>query len=86
MRERITEVFGPMLKPFFGPIDTMLEPIYMPWARIFALALFIGAMIWVWSLRVEYVNLDRPNQKWYSDLRIWTILCMLPHVIVYLVF
>ena len=86
MSEWITEVFGPMLKPVFSPIDTMLEPIYMPWARIFAIALFIGAMVWVWSLRVEYVNLDRPNNKWYSDLRIWTILCMLPHVIVYLVF
>ena len=86
MAEWITNTFGPLLKPIFTPIDTLLQTVYMPWARVFALLLFIGAMIWVWSLREEYVNIDRPNKKWYTDLRVWTILCMLPHVIVYLVF
>lgn len=86
MAEWITNVFGPLLKPIFTPIDTLLQPVYMPWARVLALSLFIGAMIWVWSLREEYVNIDRPNKKWYTDLRVWTVLCMLPHVIVYLVF
>ncbi len=86
MSEWITEFFGPLLRPVFGPIDQLLHPVYMPWARVFALALFFGAMIWVWTLRVEYVNVDRPNNKWYTDLRVWTVLCMLPHVIVYMVF
>ena len=86
MNEWITKVFGPLLKPVFQPIDTLFQPVYMPWARVLALSLFIGAMIWVWSLREEYVNVDRPNKHWYTDLRIWTVLCMLPHVFVYLVF
>ncbi len=86
MSEWITEIFGPLLRPIFSPIDHLLQPVYMPWARVFALGLFFGAMIWVWSLRVEYVNVDRPNNKWYTDLRVWTVLCMLPHVFVYMVF
>ena len=84
--EWATAVFGPGLKSVFQPIDAWLQPVYMPWARVLALSLFFGAMIWVWTLRVEYVNVDRPNTKWYTDLRVWTVLCMLPHVIVYLVF
>ena len=79
-----TRVFGPILKPVFHPMDEVLEGIYMPWARICALALFIGAMIWVWMLKKEYVDLDRPNKHWYSDLRVWTIVAMLPHVVIYL--
>ena len=79
-----TRVFEPILKPIFHPIDGMLEDIYMPWARICALGLFIGAMVWVWMLKKEYVDLDRPNKHWVTDLRIWTIVAMLPHVVIYL--
>lgn len=80
----VTRVFGPPLKAVFHPIDSMLDPIYMPWARVCALGLFIGAMIWVWMLRREYVDIERPNNKWYTDLRIWTVVAMLPHVVIYL--
>ena len=82
----VTEVFGPFLKLVFHPIDAALAGVYMPWAKIAALALFIGTMIWVYSLRKEYVNLDAPGKQWWRDLRIWTIVSMLPHVIVYLYF
>lgn len=84
VQEIINDVFGPPLKAVFHPIDNALADIYMPWARICAVGLFVLAMVWVFSLRKEYVNLDRPNDAWYTDLRIWTVVAMLPHVLIYL--
>lgn len=81
------KVFQPVLILFFGPINALLGPIYTPWSTMMAIAMFIGAMLWVnLLLKESYVNLGRPNQAWYSDLRIWTIGSMLPHLFVYLYF
>jgi len=82
--EWITKIFGPVLKPIFHSIDSVLDNVYMPWARLSAVALFVGAIIWVFTLKKEYVNLDAPRQVWYTDLRIWTVVCLLPHIFVYL--
>lgn len=80
----INDTFGPVLRPVFHQIDVLLGDVYMPWARICAVGLFLIAMIWVYTLRPEYVNLDAPRKAWYTDLRIWTVVSMLPHVFVYL--
>ena len=54
-------------------------------ARVVTLGFFIGTMVWVFvGLRKEYVNLEAPSKRFYCDLRLWTVLSMLPHVIVYL--
>jgi len=84
MRDFVNEYFGPPLMAVFHPIDEALAGIYMPWARVCAVGLFLLAMAWVFSLRKEYVNLDRPNERWYTDLRLWTVVAMLPHVFIYL--
>jgi len=81
----IDHVFGPMLHPIFNPINNALIHVYEPWARIFAVGLFISAMIFVFLLKKEYVNLDGPKSIW-ADLRLWTVLSMVPHLIVYLYF
>jgi len=79
--------FKPVLIKFFGPINTFLGPIYQPWATITAFCFFIGAMIWVaFILKESYVNMGRPNKAWYSDLRIWTAVSMIPHLFVYFYF
>jgi hypothetical protein len=73
-----------MLSKFFGPIDAVLAMAYMPYARIVALAFFIGTMIWVYvGLKKEYVNIERPNKHFWTDLRLWTVISMLPHLVVY---
>jgi hypothetical protein len=82
--DSINDLLGPRLRPFFQAIMDPLNDVYMPWARICAVALFAAAMIWVLTLRPEYVNLDAPRKAWYADLRLWTALAMLPHVLVYL--
>lgn len=86
MGESINNIFGPLLRPIFNPIHDAISDVYMPWARVFALGLFVGAMLWVYLLRKEYVNLDAPGKQWYYDLRLWTVGSMLPHIIVYLYF
>lgn len=82
----INTVFGPALKAIFDPINSAMAQVYMPWALIVALGFFFGPMIWVFSLKREYVNVDAPSNKVWYDLRFWTVLSMVPHVIVYFYF
>lgn len=80
-------VFGPPLSFVFHPINKVLNRIPMIWAMICALSLFIGTMLWVnVILKKDYVNKGRPFKAWYTDLRLWTIISMLPHVLVYFYF
>lgn len=79
--------FAPVVKPLFQPINTLMENTYMPWARIFAVGMFVAAILWVWLvLKKDYVNLGREEPAWWTDLRVWTIISMLPHIFVYLYF
>lgn len=84
MHDWINDNMGPLLKPIFHPMNEAISGIYMPWARICAVGLFLVAMAWVFTLRKEYVNLDAPSKAWYADLRLWTVIAMVPHVIIYL--
>ena len=79
----VTAIFYPILSPFFNFFNKLMVMPPMCFATACALGLFIGAMIWVWTLKKEYVNLDAPSKSIIYDLRLWTILSMLPHVIVY---
>lgn len=83
--------FNEMLRPFleavFLPINSMLGPVYQPYAKICAIGYFVGTMVWVFvGLRRQYVNLEAPSRKPWHDLRFWTIVSMLPHIVVYLSF
>ena len=79
--------FAPVLGVFFRPINTVLSPIYQPYATIVAITFFVGTMLWVGLyLKETYVNEGRPKQTWYTDLRLWTVVSMLPHVFVYIYF
>lgn len=80
-------VFYPVLHRFFGPINEVLSPIYRPWATIVAIAFFVGTMLWVgFVLKESYVNMGRPIKAWWTDLRVWTVISMLPHIFVYFYF
>lgn len=82
-----TKVFQPIFEPVFKPINEFLASFYQPWATIFAISFFISTMIWVGLILPErYVNVSRPNKSIWTDLRLWTVLSMLPHVFVYFYF
>ncbi|HOD94193.1 MAG TPA: hypothetical protein PLZ53_10085 [Candidatus Hydrogenedentes bacterium] len=77
-------IFYPILSKIFHPINHLLAPIYKPWATIAAMSFFVGTMIWVGViLKESYVNEGRPNKSIWTDLRLWTVVSMLPHVFVY---
>jgi hypothetical protein len=81
------EVFYPILAPVFHPINDALAHVYQPYASICAVGLFVIAMFIVGvMINEKYVNRGRPNQSIWTDLRVWTVLCMTPHVIVYFYF
>ena len=84
--QSISDTFGPILRPIFSPIDGPLSALPpMVWT-LAAVCLFLGAMGWVFMLKKEYVNIDSPGQGPQYDLRFWTVISMMPHVIVYLYF
>lgn len=54
-------------------------------ARLIVVSYFIGTMIWVYAgLRKEYANLEAPSKHFWCDLRLWVVVSMLPHIVVYL--
>lgn len=83
----VGRLFEPIMKPIFHPINVFLANAYMPWAKICALGLFLGAMAWVcFGMHEDYVNSGRTKKSIWTDLRVWTVISMLPHVFVYLYF
>lgn len=79
--------FYPILSKFFHPINEFLNGYYEPYATIAAIGFFVGTMAWVcFILKESYVNEGRPFKGWWTDLRLWTIVSMLPHVFVYFYF
>ena len=87
---RINDTFGPILRPVFKPVDAFLNRLtelapFLP--SLTAIGFFVGTMLWVFlGLRKEFVNLDAPGNRLWHDLRFWTIVSMLPHVVVYFYF
>lgn len=86
----IDATMGPIFRPMFRPINeaiaripTASEPVV---ATEVAVMLFQVAVLLVLFLRPEYVNIDRPRRRFWYDLRLWTIVSMLPHMIIYRVF
>jgi len=80
-------VFYPVLSPIFTPIDNALRML-PDWASsVCGVGLFLTAMAWVGLfLNKDYVNRGRPYKSVWTDLRLWTVISMTPHVIVYFYF
>lgn len=91
MEEMITNfcrvAFYPILSKFFVPIDHALGLLPNWLIPICGIGLFVCAMIWVGLiLDPKYVNHGRPYKSIWSDLRLWTVISMTPHVLVYFYF
>lgn len=84
--QAVTSTFQPILKPVFEPINGFLASHYQPTATICAMLLFASAIVMVFRLKKEYVNLDAPGPQWYFDLRLWCIVALLPHAAAYIYF
>jgi hypothetical protein len=82
----ITKIFYPILSPIFTPINNLLSSVYEPYATICAIGLFLSGIGLVFWLKKEYVNLDSPGEGWRYDLRLWTVVTMIPYIVAYLYF
>jgi hypothetical protein len=80
-------VFKPILHPFFKFVNDLLLMIPDGVAGLCGVALFLSAMVWVGLfLNKDYVNRGRPYKSLATDLRLWTVISMTPHVLVYFYF
>ena len=76
-----------ILAPVLVPLNNLLDGMPDWFGTVAGMGLFLVAMLWVGVLlKQDYVNGGRPNKSVLTDLRIWTCLAMLPHVVVYLYF
>jgi hypothetical protein len=84
----LSQVFSAPLQVVFDPVNRLLTAMDGERVAIFSvMALFFMAVTWVWvGLKKEYVNLDRPGDSAWYDLRLWTAFAVLPYVLIYLVF
>lgn len=76
---------GPALKAWHGPLDRWLASLPMSVAVACAVGLYAAAVIWVWTLRREFVFRGAPDQHWWRDLRIWATLVVMPYIAIYLI-
>ncbi len=71
--------------PLHDVIDRWLLAIPIAWARFVVVAMFALAAVWVLSLKRDYVYLGAPDTSRWRDLRLWTVVFLIPYIIVYLV-
>jgi len=83
--DTIRETLGPPLKSLHKPLDDWLGSLPMSVAVACAISLFVVAGIWVWTLRREFIFRGAPDQKWWRDLRIWSMVVLLPYIAIYLI-
>jgi hypothetical protein len=91
MEEALTNfcdsVFYPILSKFFLPVNDALGHIPNWVAGWCGVGIFVLTMIWVGLLlNPNYVNRGRPYKSIWTDLRLWTVISMTPHVLVYFYF
>jgi len=78
------ETLGPPLKSLHEPIDNWLGSLPMSVAMACAVGLFVLAGIWVWTLRADFIFRGAPDRSRWRDLRIWSMVVLLPYIAIYL--
>ena len=63
-----------------------LAGIPLLWGKIFAVATFVGVIIWVWFRPKRFIFLGAPDKRKWRDLRIWASILMIIQIIIYLSF
>ena len=87
LHDMVNAIFGPVLRSTLKPINDMFTDIFQPWAMIVTLTFFFLTMLWVCLiLKPSYLAKDAPSKAIWCDLRVWTVVSMMPHVVVYFFF
>ena len=75
-----------VLRSIFGPLDEYLSGLSPEVGRWCATTLFAIAVIWVFTLKKDYVYLGAADRAAWRDLRLWTAFALLPYAFIYLLF
>lgn len=73
----------PILRDLLAPLDRFLSGLSPSAGRVCAVTLFVVAAVWAMRLKKEYVYLGAPDRAAWRDLRIWTVVFLLPYIVVY---
>jgi len=84
VRQWIRDTLGPPLKSLHEPIDQWLGSLPMSVAMACAIGLFVLAGMWVWTLRADFIFRGAPDRSRWRDLRIWSMIVLLPYIAIYL--
>ncbi len=77
-------ILGPHLKSIQQPIDEWLGELPMSVAMVCCIGLFVVALLWVWTLKRDFIFRGAPGTERWRDLRIWATLVVIPYILVYL--
>lgn len=84
--EFMNKSVAPSLKAALEPLDAWIDSLPLWVGTACAVGLFVIVGLWALTLKRSYIYLGAPDQARWRDLRIWTVLVLLPYIIVYLVF
>lgn len=77
---------APSLKSLLAPLDAWIDSLPLWTGTACAVGLFTIVGLWALTLKRSYIYLGAPDQARWRDLRIWTVLILLPYIIIYLVY
>lgn len=77
---------APSLKTVLAPLDAWINSLPLWTGKACAVGLFVIVGLWALTLKRDYIYLGAPDRARWRDLRVWTVLVLLPYIIVYLVF
>ena len=83
LTEWLNSWLTPILRDLLGPLDRFLAELSPNVGRVCAVTFFIIAAIWAVRLKKEYVYLGAPDTAPWRDLRIWTVVFLVPYVVIY---
>ncbi len=85
-KDLLVRTLAPPLQRALAPLDHWLAGLPSSVGQICAVTLFVLAALWVLTLKRQYIYQGAPDQAWWRDLRLWSILAMLPYIVLYTVF
>ena len=85
-KERLGEWVRPILTPLFDVLELPFEVLPLEAGRWCALGLFIICTLWVLTLKADYIYQGALDRAKWRDLRVWTVLFMIPYVYIYYIF
>jgi len=82
----LNNTVAPPLRAMEEPLDVWIDG--LPWwtPRACAIGLFVAAGIGAMCFKREYIYLGAPDKAAWRDLRIWSLLILIPYIAVYLFF